>query len=178
MSAQWFVVHVSAGSENRIAQEMRDQFVRARIEEQLEEVLVPKKEVSVIRRGVRTKTEERILPGYVFVKMEHTPESAHVIRRLPRVIGILGSDSETPRPLSEEELGRLMNQVSEISSSTGSGMVFEPGEVVKVTSGLFASMQGVVEEVQEERARLKISISILGRSTPVDLEFTQVEKVV
>lgn len=177
MKAQWYVIHVGAGSENRVSLELREQFDKAGLADSLQEVFVPKKQVSVVRRGTRVKAEDRIIPGYVFVRMVCTPETVHVVRRVPRVVGILGNDPENPRPLTEQEAKALMSQTTQISEAAQHAISFESGEIVKVCSGLFASMQGVVESVIPERERLRVSISILGRSTPVDLDFSQVEKV-
>ena len=175
--AKWYIVHVSGGSENRIASELKAQFEKFGLSDSLVDVFVPKKDVMIMKRGVKVKSEDRILPGYVFVNMICTPETVHTIRRLPRVVGILGDNSETPRPLNDMEVQSLLKQVDELSQLSQSSLSFDPGEVVKVCSGLFDSMQGVVEEVNYEKSRLKISITILGRSTPVDLDFSQVEKM-
>jgi transcriptional antiterminator NusG len=176
--ADWYIIHASAGSENRVATELRAQFDRAGLGHQLSEVLVPKKSVPAIRRGVKIQVDERILPGYVLVHMECTPETLHVIRRVPRVVGMLGADSHgIPRPLSQGEVSQFLAQLETIHQSTTAKVVFEPGELVRVSEGLFSSMEGVVEEIDMQRFRLKVSISILGRPTPIDLEFSQVEKL-
>lgn len=173
----WYVVHVAAGSENRIAEELKAQMSKAGLAEMLEEVLVPKKQDVTLKRGAKVLVEDRILPGYVLVRMRCLPETLHVIRRVPRVIGMLGTNSSgIPRSLNENEVKLLLDQLTRLKESVKDSITFEAGEVVKICEGLFSSMEGVVEEVDMQRLRLKVSISILGRSTPVELEFFQVEK--
>ena len=176
---QWYIVHVTAGSENRIASEMRAQFEKEGHGDKIQEILVPKKYVSTIRSGVKVQVEDRILPGYVLVHMVCSPETLHIVRRVPRVIGMLGSDiMGIPRALADHEVTKFLEQVDRIAVTAQNHFSFEPGELVKVSDGLFSSMEGIVEEVDIHRSRLKVSIAILGRSTPVDLEFTQVEKII
>lgn len=168
---------MAVGSENKVSIEMRAKFMKEGVGDLLQEVFVPKRDVMVIRRGVKKTEETRLLPGYVFVNMVNCQESVSLIRNLPRVIGFLGKDLSSPQEVSEKEIQNLMNQEEEISKVSHSMVSFDPGEVVKVCDGLFSSMQGVVEEVNEDKSRLKVSINILGRTTPVDLDFSQVEKV-
>lgn len=175
---RWYIVHVAAGSENRVSTELRAQFAKAGLADQVQDILVPKKHTTTLRNGVKVQLEDRILPGYVLMHMVCSPEVVHVILRVPRVIGMLGSDaSGMPRALADFEVAKFLEQVDRIAVAAQSQSSFEPGEMVKVSEGLFASMEGVVEEVDLHRSRLKVSIAILGRSTPVDLEFTQVEKI-
>jgi len=176
--AEWYIIHVAAGSENKVASELDAQFEKHGLSDLLQEVLVPKKMVLATRRGAKVQAEDRILPGYVLVHMNCTLEALHIIRRIPRVIGMLGADAKgMPRPLSEFEVKQLLDQIQNVEQATRQSFVFEPGEMVKVSEGLFSSMEGVVEEVDTNRMRLKVSISIFGRPTPVDLEFSQVEKI-
>jgi transcriptional antiterminator NusG len=176
--AEWYIIHVAAGSENKVALELKAQFEKNNLADSLENVLVPKKMVLATRRGVKVQAEDRILPGYVLVQMDCTLDALHVIRRVPRVIGMLGADAKgMPRSLSEFEVKQLLDQIENVEQATRQSFVFEPGEMVKVSEGLFSSMEGVVEEVDNNRMRLKVSISIFGRPTPVDLEFSQVEKI-
>ena len=175
---KWYVIHVAAGSENRVACDLSAQFVKNSIGDLLEEVLVLKKMVNITRRGNKVQEEERILPGYVLVRMISTPEALNTIRRAPRVIGMLGADLRSdPKPLSDAEVENLLNQIETMEGGNAQSISFEPGEVIRVTEGLFASMEGVVEEVDVARMRLKVSIPILGRPTPVDLDFTHIEKI-
>jgi transcriptional antiterminator NusG len=176
--AEWYIIHVAAGSENKVAVELEAQFEKNNLADSLENVLVPKKMVLATRRGVKIQVEDRILPGYVLVQMDCTLDALHIIRRVPRVIGMLGADAKgMPRPLSEFEVSQLLDQIENVEQATRQSFVFEPGEMVKVSEGLFTSMEGVVEEVDSNRMRLKVSISIFGRPTLVDLEFSQVEKI-
>lgn len=176
---KWYVVHVAAGSENRVSCDLSAQFAKNGIGDLLEEVLVLKKIVNTTRRGNKVQEEERILPGYVLVRMVSTPEALNTIRRAPRVIGMLGADLRSdPKPLSDAEVENLLNQIDGMDgTSSAQSLSFEPGEIIRVTEGLFASMEGVVEEVDAVRMRLKVSIPILGRPTPVDLDFTHIEKI-
>jgi len=176
---KWYVVHVAAGSENRVSCDLSAQFIKNGIGDLLEEVLVLKKMVNATRRGNKIQEEERILPGYVLVRMISTPEALNTIRRAPRVIGMLGADLRSdPKPLSDAEVENLLSQIDSIEGAGNAKSIsFEPGEVIRVTEGLFASMEGVVEEVDNIRMRLKVSIPILGRPTPVDLDFTHIEKI-
>lgn len=176
--AEWYVIHASAGGENRVAAELTAQFEKAGLASSLLEVLVPKKSITCVRRGMKVQVDERIIPGYVFIRMECTADALYVIRRIPRVLGMLGADAQgTPRPLSDAEVGRLLQQLETMSEISSRPTSFEPGEIVKVSEGLFRTMEGTVEEVDLHRLRLKVSICILGRPTPVDLEFSQVSKI-
>lgn len=178
MDKKWYIIHASAGSENRVATELKAQFAKSGLDHLVEDILVPKKPAVAVRRGVKVEVEDRILPGYVLIQMECTPETLHVIRHTPRVIGLLGAGSDgIPKPLSEAEVSHLLSQLETIGKTTQGHDYFSVGETVKVSEGLFSSMEGIVEEVDTNRMRLKVSISILGRPTPVDLEFSQVEKV-
>jgi transcription termination/antitermination protein NusG len=175
---KWYVIHVAATSENKVALELRAQLEKAGLSAAVQSILVPKKQTLVMRRGLKVQAEDRILPGYVLIQMICSPEILHVIRRVPRVAGMLGSNAAgVPRPLSEHDVSRFLEQVDRIVDEAKSNLSFEPGEMVKVSDGLFSSMEGIVEEVDLQRSRVKVSIAILGRSTPVDLEFSQVEKI-
>ena len=174
----WYVVHVVANNENRVANELREKFQKKHIDHLLHEVVVPKRLSQGVRRGVKVDVEDRVVPGYVFVRMECTLDGLYIIRNHPRVIGILGADQRgVPVPLGDEEVQHLLQRVAESDRLVSMGAHFEIGEHVRVCDGLFASMEGVVEEIDPVRSRLKVSVSIFGRSTPVDLEFSQVEKL-
>jgi transcriptional antiterminator NusG len=175
---KWYIIHVAAGSENKVAADLSAQFVKNGIGELIEDVLVLKKVVNGARKGVKTQEEERILPGYVFIRMVCNPDTLDTIRRTPRVIGMLGADLRSdPKPLSDAEVENLLSQVGDAASTHVPRMSFEPGEIIRVTEGLFASMEGVVDEVDATRMRIKVSIPILGRPTSVDLDFAHIEKI-
>lgn len=174
-SAKWYVVHVYSGFEYKVAEQIREQSHKAGLDDHIEEVLVPTEEVVEIKRGEKVNTERKFFPGYVLVRMDLTDEAWHLVRNIPKVTGFLGG-KERPTPVSEGEVKRIRQQVEEGVSRPKHSVTFEVGEKVRVCDGPFASFIGMVEEVDEEKSRLKVSVSIFGRATPVELEFTQVEK--
>jgi transcriptional antiterminator NusG len=176
MAAQWYVIHVYSGFERKVAQSIEEQARQADKESLIEQVLVPMEEVIEIRAGKRKPSERKFFPGYVLVKMEMTDETWHLVKNTPKVTGFLGGRGR-PTPISEDEAGRIMRQVQEGIDRPKPSVVFEVGEQVRVSDGPFTSFNGLVEEVDEERARLKVAVSIFGRSTPVELEYSQVEKL-
>jgi transcriptional antiterminator NusG len=176
MTKRWYVVHVFSGSENKVAQSIREQTVSNGLEDQIEDVLVPTEEVTEIRRGAKVTSERKFFPGYILVKMELTDQSWHVVQSQNRVTGFLGENGK-PVPITEAEAEHLIKQVTEGVERPISDIMFEVGEEVRVSDGPFASFNGYIEEIDEDKSRLKVTVSIFGRSTPVDLEYTQVEKV-
>jgi transcriptional antiterminator NusG len=174
--ARWYIIHAYSGFENKVAQQIREQAERQEMSDLIEEIFVPTEEVIEIRRGQRVTTDRKFFPGYVLAKMAMTDESYHLIRNLPKVTGFLGMGGK-PSPISEAEAARIMHQVEEGVERPKSLISYEIGEQVRVCDGPFASFNGLVEEIDEERARLKVAVSIFGRATPVELEYGQVEKV-
>ncbi len=175
MAIRWYVVHVYSGFEKKVAEAIREQAVQHDMEDFFEEVLVPTEEVIELRRGQKVSSERKFFPGYVLAKMELTDESWHLVKNTPKVTGFLGSKGR-PSPISQAEADRILHQVQEGVERPKPSITFEIGEQVRVADGPFTSFSGLVEEVDEERARLKVAVSIFGRATPVELEYSQVEK--
>jgi transcriptional antiterminator NusG len=172
---RWYIVHAYSNFEKKVAESIREQAKQRGLAHLFDEVLVPTERVVEVRRGRKIDTERKFFPGYVLVKMDMTDEAFHLIKNTPKVTGFLGADNK-PMPISENEAGRIINQVAEGVERPKSSIRFEVGETVRVADGPFASFSGVVEEVDDARARLKVAVSIFGRATPVELEFGQVEK--
>jgi transcriptional antiterminator NusG len=174
---KWYVVHVYSGFEKKIAQQIREQAAQKGLSDAFEEILVPSEEVTEVRRGQKVNTERKFFPGYVLIKMAMSDEAWHLVKDTPKVTGFLGTKTK-PQPISEAEAQRILGQLREsVEKPRKPAIVFEVGEQVRVADGPFTSFNGTVEEVDEERGRLKVSVSIFGRATPVDLEFGQVEKL-
>lgn len=176
MTKRWYIVHAYSNFEKKVAEQIRERAAAAGLDDHFEEIVVPMEEVVEIRRGRKVNTERKFFPGYVLVKMEMNDPAFLLIKNTPKVTGFLGADNR-PMPISESEAQRILNQVKEGVERPKSTITFEIGEQVRVADGPFASFSGLVEEVDEERSRLKVAVSIFGRATPVELEYAQVEKV-
>ena len=171
----WYIVQAYSGFEKKVVESIKDILVKNKLESHVGEMLVPTQEVTEVKKGKRVKKQKKYFPGYILVKLEMTKQVFHLIKNLTKVSGFLGS-GDVPTPISDAEIERILGQVSESANNPKSGISFEIGEKVKVCDGPFASFNGLIEEVDEEKSRLKVSVSIFGRPTPVDLEFNQVEK--
>jgi transcriptional antiterminator NusG len=176
MKARWYIVHVYSGSENRVAQLIKEQSAKKGLENNFEEIIVPTEEVIEIKNGSKINVDKKYLPGYVLVKMTMNDDSWHLVKSIPRVSGFLGVKGK-PSPVSDNEVKRILEQVRESAENPRNNISFEVGDNVKVNDGPFASFTGYVEEIEEDKQRLKVSVMIFGRPTPIALEYVQVEKI-
>ena len=176
MEKKWYIVHAYSNFERKVADSIKEKAQAAGLSDLFDEILVPTEKVVEVRRGRKVDAERKFFPGYVLVKMKMTDEAYHLIKNTPKVTGFLGADNK-PVPISEAEANRILQQVQEGVERPKPSVSFEIGEQVRVADGPFASFNGLVEEVDEVRARLKVAVSIFGRATPVELEYGQVEKL-
>ncbi len=177
MTKRWYVLHVYSGFEKKVASSIKETAAKRGLDQFIEEVMVPTEEVVEVRRGQKVNAERKFFPGYVLVKMEMNDDAWHLVKNTPKVTGFLGAGGTKPSPITETEAQRLLKQVTEGAERPRPSISFDIGEQVRVCDGPFNSFNGTVEEIDEDRSRLKVLVSIFGRSTPVELEFTQVEKV-
>jgi transcriptional antiterminator NusG len=176
MAKRWYVVHAYSGFEKQVMRSLTDRVKLAGMEDQFGEILVPTEEVVEMRGGQKRKSERKFFPGYVLVQMEMTDETWHLVKDCPKVMGFIGGTADKPAPISDAEAAAILQRVEDGVEKPKPKTLFEPGEVVRVVDGPFADFNGVVEEVNYEKSRLQVAVLIFGRSTPVELEFGQVEK--
>ncbi|MCK5640412.1 MAG: transcription termination/antitermination protein NusG [Gammaproteobacteria bacterium] len=176
MALRWYVVHAYSGYENHVKRSLEEHIKRAGMEDCFGEVLVPTEEVLEMREGQKRKSDRKFFPGYVLVQMDMNDESWHLVKDVPRVMGFIGGTSDKPAPISDNEAQAILDRVQEGVEKPRPKVLYEPGEMVRITEGPFNDFNGVVEEVDYEKNRLRVAVLIFGRSTPVDLEFGQVEK--
>ncbi len=176
MAKRWYVVHAFSGFENQVKKSLLERIQRAGMEDMFGEIMVPTEEVVEMRAGQQRKSERKFFPGYVLVQMELNDETWHLVKDVPRVMGFIGGTSDRPAPITDREADSILQRIEEGVGKPRPKVLFEPGEVVRVTDGPFSDFNGVVEAVDYDKSRLKVAVLIFGRSTPVDLEFGQVEK--
>ena len=176
MAMRWYVVQAYSGFENTVLKSLLERIERSGMTDCFEEVLVPTEEIVEMKQGQKKRTERKFFPGYVLVKMDMNDDSWHLVKDVPKVLGFIGGTSDRPAPITDAEANSILQRVRESADKPKPKVLFEPGEMVRVTDGPFNDFNGVVEEVNYEKSRLRVAVLIFGRSTPVDLEFTQVEK--
>ncbi len=175
MAKQWYVVQAYSGFEDKVVERLKERIERSGLSDQFGEIIVPREEVVELKKGKKVSSQRKFFPGYVLVEMEMNDETWHVVKDTPQVSGFLGSGGK-PRPMPAREVEALKRQIEEGVERPRPKVMFEVGDAVRVLEGPFASFNGVVEEVMEDKAKLKVSVSIFGRPTPVELDFIQVEK--
>ena len=176
MAKRWYVVHAYSGFENQVKKALEERIKRAGMEDSFGEILVPTEEVVEMKEGQQRRSERKFFPGYVLVQMDMTDDTWHLVKEVPRVMGFIGASRGKPTPISDAEADQILNRVREGVEKPRPKVLFEVGEVVRVTDGPFNDFNGVVEEVNYEKSRLRVAVLIFGRSTPVELDFSQVEK--
>jgi len=176
MAKRWYVVHAYSGFENQVKKALEERIKRAGMEDSFGEILVPTEEVVEMKEGQQRRSERKFFPGYVLVQMDITDDTWYLVKEVPRVMGFIGASRGKPTPISDAEADQILNRVREGVEKPRPKVLFEVGEVVRVTDGPFNDFNGVVEEVNYEKSRLRVAVLIFGRSTPVELDFSQVEK--
>lgn len=176
MAQHWYIVHAYSNFENKVKASLEERVKLMGVEDKFGEVLVPTEEVVEMKDGSKRRSERKFFPGYVLVQMEMDDETWHLVKEVPKVLGFIGGSSDKPAPISEKEANQILNRVQEGVDKPRPKILFEPGEVVRVIDGPFNDFSGVVEQVNYEKSRLQVGVQILGRSTPVELDFSQVQK--
>ncbi|MDX9741999.1 MAG: transcription termination/antitermination protein NusG [Gammaproteobacteria bacterium] len=173
---RWYVVHVYSGYEQQAIRSLRERIAHSGMTEKFGDILVPTEEVVEMRGGQKRRSDRKFFPGYVLIQMEMNEATWHLVKEVPKVMGFIGGTSDRPAPISDKEAAQIMDRIQEGVEKPKPKVLFEPGEVVRVIDGPFSDFSGVVEEVNYEKSRLRVAVTIFGRSTPVELEFAQVEK--
>jgi transcriptional antiterminator NusG len=176
MTMRWYVVHAYSGFENRVKRSLLERIQRSGMQDRFGEIMVPAEEVVEMREGQKRRSERKFFPGYVLVQMEMDDDTWHMVKDVPKVLGFIGGTSDRPAPITDREADAILQRVQEGAEKPRPKVLFEPGEVVRVIDGPFNDFNGVVEEVNYEKSKLRVAVMIFGRSTPVDLDFGQVEK--
>ena len=176
MAKRWYVVHAYSGFEKQVMRSLQDRIERAEMQDMFGQILVPTEEVVEMKGGQKRRSDRKFFPGYVLVEMEMTDETWHLVKDVPKVMGFIGGTADRPAPISKKEADAILNRVQEGVDKPRPKVLFEPGEMVRVVDGPFNDFNGVVEDVDYDKSRLKVAVLIFGRSTPVELEFGQVEK--
>jgi transcriptional antiterminator NusG len=176
MALRWYVVHAYSGFENQVKRSLEERIARSGLEDMFGQILVPTEEVIEMREGQKRRSDRKFFPGYVLVQMDMNDETWHLVKDVPRVMGFIGGTSDRPAPITEREAQSILDRVQEGVEKPRPKVLYEPGEVVRIIDGPFNDFNGVVEEVDYDKSRLRVAVLIFGRSTPVDLEFGQVEK--
>jgi transcriptional antiterminator NusG len=176
MAMRWYVVHAYSGFENRVKQSLLERIERSGMQDKFGEIMVPTEEVVEMREGQKRRSERKFFPGYVLVQMDMDDDTWHLVKEVPKVLGFIGGTSDRPAPITDREADAILQRVQEGAEKPRPKVLFEPGEVIRVIDGPFNDFNGVVEEVNYEKSKLRVAVMIFGRSTPVDLEFSQVEK--
>jgi len=177
MDKRWYVVHAYSGFEKQVQRSLKERIERSGMEDLFGEILVPTEEVVEMKKGVKRRSERKFFPGYVLVEMEMNEDSWHLVKDVPKVMGFIGGKQDKPAPISQKEADMILNRVAEGVDKPKPKVLFEPGEMVRVIDGPFNDFNGTVEEINYEKSRLRVAVSIFGRSTPVELDFQQVEKL-
>lgn len=176
MAKRWYVVHAYSGFENKVKLSLQERIERSNMQDKFGEILVPTEEVVEMREGQKRRSERKFFPGYVLVNMEMDDDTWHLVKDAPKVLGFIGGTADKPAPITDREADAILQRIQDGVDKPRPKVLFEPGEVVRVTDGPFNDFNGVVEAVNYDKSRLRVAVSIFGRSTPVELEFGQVEK--
>lgn len=177
MAKRWYVVHAYSGYENKVKKALQEYIERAGLDDCFGRILVPSEEVIEVKDGKKRKSERKFFPGYVLVEMDMNEDSWHLVKSVPQVMGFIGGTPERPAPITQKEVDRILQKVEEVVDKPRPKVLFEPGEMVRVIDGPFTDFEAVVEGVDYDKSKLQVSVLIFGRSTPVELDFSQVEKL-